>query len=1185
MFSNPYIPHPHTAGIIRSLEDKGNKVFHLKGLSGSSRAALFQAVVSEAKGNHLVLFHDKEEAAYFYTDLVNLEGTPDRTLFFPSSYKRSVQYGQTDEANIITRTQTLKRLNEQRVSSFIVTYAEALLERVMTRAELGRHTLEIKTGETLGMEFLQEVLETYHFQLVDFVFEPGQYAIRGGIADIFSYASSQPCRIDFFGDEVDSIRLFDVETQRSQEQLKRIPVIPNVQWEQEMGEKRVSFLEFIPSNTTIWLDDLELVLDHIRDIWEKTTIGDGGSRETKSVTADGGSRKKNERGTNGSGMEEGSKEGGGIVEGSKEGGSIVGGGIVGGGHSTTLREKDGRSAVEHTAPGSQAGSKDALLVRAELIREKLADHARIEFARPVLPAPAHVWKFNTVPQPPFNKDFGLLARILNENNRNGIHNYILSESSSQLERLRSIFDEVHAGLAYTEGTTTVHEGFTDHDLGVAIYTDHQIFDRYHKFRLHDRFTKKEALSVKELSGLMPGDYVVHVDHGIGKFGGLERIDVNGRKQEAVRLVYKDNDVLFVNIHSLHKISKYKGKEGQAPRVYKLGTGAWQKLKQKTKSKVKDIATELIALYAKRREQKGFAFSPDTYLQRELEASFIYEDTPDQEKATRDFKTGMEAEFPMDRLICGDVGFGKTEVAIRAAFKAVSDSKQVAVLVPTTVLAFQHYNTFKNRLKDFPCTVDYISRFRTAGEQTKIVKRLKEGSLDIIIGTHKLVSQQVKFKDLGLLIIDEEQKFGVSVKEKLKQIKLNVDTLTLTATPIPRTLQFSLMGARDLSIINTPPPNRHPIITELHPFNEEIIREAIEYEVSRGGQVFFIHNRVQNITEVKQMVDSLVPGIRSVIAHGQMEGKQLEKVMLDFMSGDHDVLIATSIIESGLDIPNTNTIIINNAHHFGLSDLHQLRGRVGRSNKKAFCYLFAPHVTLLTPEARRRLKAIEEHSGLGSGFNIAMQDLDIRGAGNLLGAEQSGFIADIGFETYHKILNEAIQELKEGVFSDLFEKEAVDKAGPQQQYARDCQIETDMELLLPESYIANISERMHLYRELDSIETGEALEQFRKMLRDRFGELPSEAEELLNVVRLRWLAMQAGVEKIILKNNALIAYFVSDPDAHFYRSQLFEKIIGNIQRNPGLFRMRQDNDRLSFRVNETGSIDATFRILEQLLTGE
>ena len=1109
MFSNPYHKHPFTPAIVQALQQKDNRLFHLQGLSGSARAALFQAVVSETKGNHLVLFHDKEEAAYFYTDLVSLEKTPDRTLFFPSSYKRSVQYGQTDEANIITRTQTLKRLNEQRVSSFIISYAEALLERVITRAELGRNTLEIRAGDTLSMDFLREVLETYHFQLVDFVYEPGQYAIRGGIADIFSYSASEPVRVDFFGDEVDTIRRFDVESQRSTQQVKRASVIPNVQWEKELGEKRVSFLEFIPANTTIWLDDLELVLKHIEEVHSRTTIDDN---------------------------------------------------------------------------GGAALTKEEMLTRKEVIEEQLEQFTRVEFTRPVLPAPAAQWAFNTTPQPPFNKDFALLARILTENNAAGTNNFILSDSRGQLERLRAIFDEVNPDLQYEEGAFTLHEGFSDHDLQVAVFTDHQIFDRYHKFRLHDRFTKKEALSIKELAGLNPGDYVVHVDHGIGKFGGLERIDVNGRKQEAVRLVYKDNDVLFVNIHSLHKISKYKGKEGQSPRVYKLGTGAWQKLKQKTKSKVKDIAGELIALYAKRREQKGFAFSPDTYLQKELEASFMYEDTPDQLKATVDLKGGMEAEFPMDRLVCGDVGFGKTEVAIRAAFKAVSDSKQVAVLVPTTVLAFQHYNTFKNRLKEFPCSVDYISRFRTAAEQTRILKQLREGSLDIVIGTHKLVGQQVKFKDLGLLIIDEEQKFGVGVKEKLKQIKLNVDTLTLTATPIPRTLQFSLMGARDLSIINTPPPNRHPIITELHSFNEDIIREAIEYEVSRGGQVFLIHNRVQNIAEVKQMVDKLVPGIRSVIAHGQMEGKQLEKVMLGFMEGDHDVLIATSIIESGLDIPNTNTIIINNAHHFGLSDLHQLRGRVGRSNKKAFCYLFAPPVTALTPEARRRLKAIEEYSALGSGFNIAMQDLDIRGAGNLLGAEQSGFIADIGFETYHKILNEAIQELKDGEFAGLFEQEKGEQTVSTRNYTHDCQIDTDLELLLPESYISNVTERMNLYRELDNITTEEELEQFRSMLKDRFGALPGEAGELLNVVRLRWLAMRTGVEKIILKNNTLIAYFVADPDSVFYRSEIFTRIIGNIQRNPKLFRMRQDKDRLSFRVNHAGSIEKAFAILEEMNAG-
>ncbi len=1108
MFQNPYTHHPYTAEIVQALQEKGNNVFHLKGLTGSSKAALFQSVTAALKGNHLVLFHDKEEAAYFYTDLVNLEGSPDRVLFFPSSYKRSVQYRQTDEANIITRTQTLKRLSEQRAASFIISYADAMLERVITRAELGRNTLEIKTGETISMDFLKEVLETYHFQLVDFVYEPGQYAIRGGIADIFSYSSSRPCRIDFFGDEVDTIRFFDIESQRSEEQIKKVFVIPNIQWERELGDKRVSFPEFIPSNTTVWLDDLELISHQMKEIYDKADAG-------------------------------------------------------------------GKANLPLP--------KEELLTSGTIIREQLQEFCRVEFTRPVLTHAAATWQFNTVPQPPFNKDFSLLAQVLTKNCDAGIKNFILSDSNGQLERIRSIFDEINPGLPYEVGNHTLHEGFTDHDLRVAVYTDHQVFDRYHKFRLHDRFTRKEALSVKELSGLHPGDYVVHVDHGIGMFGGLERIEINGKKQETVRLVYKDNDVLFVNIHSLHKISKYKGREGQVPRVYKLGTGAWQKLKQKTKSKIKDIAGELIALYARRREQKGFAFTPDTYLQRELEASFIYEDTPDQLKATNNTKRDMEAEFPMDRLVCGDVGFGKTEVAIRAAFKAATDGKQVAVLVPTTVLAFQHYNTFSSRLKEFPCTVDYLSRFRTAAEQTRIRRQLKEGSLDIIIGTHKLVSQSIQFNDLGLLIIDEEQKFGVAVKEKLKQTKLNVDTLTLTATPIPRTLQFSLMGARDLSIINTPPPNRHPIITELHPFNEELIKEAIEYEVSRGGQVFFIHNRVHNIGEVKEMVDKLVPDVRAVVAHGQMEGKLLEKVMLGFMAGDYDVLIATSIIESGLDIPNTNTIIINNAHHFGLSDLHQLRGRVGRSNKKAFCYLFAPHVTLLTPEARRRLKAIEEHAGLGSGMNIAMQDLDIRGAGNLLGAEQSGFIADIGFETYHKILNEAVQELKDGVFADLFEQEK--ELEVTANFAAECHIDTDLELLLPESYVSNISERMHLYRELDNTSTAAELENFRAMLEDRFGPLPTQAEELLKAVLLRRLSMQAGVEKIILKNQTLIAYFVSNPDSQFYRSESFNRIIANIQRNPKLFRMRQEKERLSLRVNNISSIERAIGILEQLNAGE
>ncbi len=1114
MISNPYSAHPFSTEIVQKLHEKGSAIYQLKGLSGSSKAGLIHSVLSRMKGNHLLLFHDKEDAAYFYTDLVNLEGTHDRTLFFPSSYKRSVQYKQTDEANIITRTQTLRRLNEQRVASFIISYAEAMLERVLTRAELGRHTLEVKTGEKIDREFLEEVLETYNFQAVDFVYEPGQYAIRGGIVDIFSFASSHPYRIDFFGNEVDTIRLFDVETQRSQEQVKKVSVIPNVQWEQELGEKRVSFLEYIPANTTIWLDDAELILDHIRKIFDQTVLD---TQSDKTI------------------------------------------------------------------------EKAEFLANEIHIEEQLQRFSRLEFVRATYPKPEKVWQFNTSPQPQFNKNFELLAENLKNNSKAGYTNYILSENAGQIDRLRAIFNEINPEVIFEDIKSTIHEGFTDDDLKFSIYTDHQIFERYHKFKLNERFTKKEALSIKELTGLHPGDYVVHVDHGIGIFGGLERIEMNGKMQESVRLVFKDNDVLYVNIHSLHRISKYKGKEGKAPRVYKLGTGAWQKLKQKTKNKVKDIAGELIALYAKRREQKGFTFTPDTYLQRELESSFIYEDTPDQSKATSDVKEGMEASFPMDRLVCGDVGFGKTEIAIRAAFKAVSDSKQVAVLVPTTILALQHYNTFKNRLKDFPCSVDYISRMRSNADQKAILKKLSEGKLDIIIGTHKLANETVKFKDLGLLIIDEEQKFGVSVKEKLKQLKLNVDTLTLTATPIPRTLQFSLMGARDLSIINTPPPNRHPIITELHPFNEAIIKEAIEYELNRGGQVFFIHNRVQNIQEVKIMIDKLVPGARSVIAHGQMDGKTLENVILSFMDGVHDVLIATTIIESGIDIPNTNTIIINNAHHFGLSDLHQLRGRVGRSNKKAFCYLFSPPLTMVTPEARRRLKAIEEFSSLGSGFNIAMQDLDIRGAGNLLGGEQSGFITDIGFETYHKILNEAIQELKDGVFKDLFDTGNDSGEGGKTEeirnYSNDCHIDTDLELLLPDNYVSNVSERIHLYRELDNISHEDGLIEYRKMLEDRFGVLPSETEELLQVVQLRWLALRTGVEKIILKNNTLITFFVSNPDSLFYRSPVFGRVIQNIQAKQKLFRMRQDKERLSLRINNVRSISETFRILEQLQAGE
>jgi transcription-repair coupling factor (superfamily II helicase) len=1105
---NPYSSHPHFPALTASLEAGDQKVQYLDGLSGSSRSALIHACLSEVKGAHLIVFQDKEEAAYFYTDLVTLDGSPDRTLFFPSSYKRSVQYQQTDEANIITRTQTLRRLSERRVASFIVSYAEALVESVVTRKQLGESTLEIKQGEKIDMAFLEEVLQTYGFQLVDFVYEPGQYAIRGGITDVFSYASSHPCRIDFFDDEVDSIRIFDTDTQRSLETVKKVNIIPNIQWETEMGEKRISFLEYIPQGTTLWLDNPDLVTEHIETLYSRTEL---------------------------------------------------------------------ESESEHKI------DKALFLRSGNEIRSQMDLFPQLIFGIANRDKALNTWHFATSPQPAFHKNFELLTTHLKEHSEEGYSMHVLSDNEKQLERLRAIFDEIDPELQYHTVSETIHEGYTDHDLKLSFYTDHQIFERYHKFRFHDRFSKKESVSVKELIGLNPGDYVVHVDHGIGIFGGLEKIDVNGKIQEAIKLVYKDQDVLYVNIHSLHRITKYKGKDTGPPKIYKLGSGAWQKLKSNTKKKVQDIARELILLYARRKDQEGFAFSVDTYLQQELESSFIYEDTPDQLKATEDVKAGMEAIFPMDRLVCGDVGFGKTEVAIRAAFKAVTDSKQVAVLVPTTILAFQHNKTFRERLKGFPCTVDYLSRFRSPADQRKILTKLKEGKIDILIGTHKLVGKEIEFKDLGLLIIDEEQKFGVSVKEKLKQLKLNVDTLTLTATPIPRTLQFSLMGSRDLSIINTPPPNRHPIMTELHSFNEEIIKEAIEYEVSRGGQVFFIHNRVQNILEIKEIIDRVAPEVRSVVAHGQMEGRKLESVMLDFMQGDYDVLIATTIVESGLDIPNANTIIINNGQNFGLSDLHQLRGRVGRSNKKAFCYIFAPPVTLLSQEARRRLKAVEEFSTLGSGFNIALQDLDIRGAGNLLGAEQSGFIADIGFDTYNRILNEAIAELKENEFSELYDKPA-EKEEVNTLFLTDCHIDTDLELLFPDHYVSNIAERVELYRKLDAIKDEKGLDEYREMLLDRFGVLPAPSEELLKVVELRWLAQRTGVEKIVLKKSIQITYFVSNPESPFYRSQKFKEVIGNIQANPGIFRMREDQEKLSLRSDQVNSVEEAYQIVLRLNNG-
>lgn len=1050
--------------------------------------------------------NDKEEAAFFYNDLAQFLPA-EKLFFFPSSYKRSVQYGQTLPDAVVQRTDVLNLLPSleqvKDIDVVIVTYPDALFEKVATAADIAQNTLKLSVGEKVSTDFLTEVLYEYGFTRTEFVYEPGQFSQRGSIIDIFSYSNSLPYRIDFFGDEVESIRTFDVDDQLSKEMLKSITITPNLNIDFSAGSKCL-LTECLPKSTVVFLNDIEVVVGRMNELFE----------------------------------------------------------II-------------------TSEGDDAGNQ--LFASGSDFFRQMQDFSIVEFGIRQQLKPNLVVEFSTSPQPPFRKNFELLGQSIVEHAEKGYQTLIVAQNTAQHQRLTSIFESINQEVKFTPVELSLHEGFVDHSLKLCIYTDHQIFDRYHKYRLKHEMSRSNSLSMQELMSLQVGDYVVHIDHGIGVFGGLVKTNVSGKQQEAVRLIYKDNDTLFVNIHNLHRISKYRGKEAEAPKVYKLGSGAWQKLKQNTKRKVKDIAKELIALYAKRKAEKGFAFSPDTYMQQELEASFIYEDTPDQQKATVAVKDDMQSEIPMDRLVCGDVGFGKTEVAVRAAFKAVADSKQVAILVPTTILALQHYQTFKSRLANFPCSVDFISRMKSAKNQKETLVRLAEGKVDILIGTHALLGSNVKFKDLGLMIVDEEQKFGVAAKEKLKKFRVNVDTLTLTATPIPRTLQFSLMGARDLSIINTPPPNRHPIATELHTFNTAIIKEAIEYEVSRGGQVFFVHNRVQNIGEVQHMIAKICPNITTVVAHGQMEPAKLEKTMLDFIVGDYDVLISTTIIESGLDIPNANTIIVNNAQMFGLSDLHQLRGRVGRSNKKAFCYLLAPPLETLTNEARRRLKAVEEFSELGSGFSIAMQDLDIRGAGNMLGAEQSGFIAEIGFETYHKILDEAIHELKHEEFSDVFENEIKAEKKDWMPSTTDCHIETDMELLIPDSYVSSIPERMRLYREIDLIASQDDLSAFEQRLRDRFGSMPEQVVELLNVVKLRWLAVSLGIEKVTLKNEMLIAYFISNQLSPFYRSQQFADIIAAIQRSSGLFQLKEARDRLSLTAKKVKNVDNALHALQQLVT--
>ena len=1110
---NFFESHPHCNTIVAGTRGEGKAKFSLQNLQASAAALFAASCFEKYNETYLFVLDDKEEAAYFYNDLLNAfsahEDAKKKILFFPSAYKRSVQYSKPDSANIVMRTEVLSRLGAKK-NSLVISYPEALLEKVITHNKLISNTLQVNIGDAIGIDFLVEVLVEYEFERVDFVYEAGQYAVRGSIVDIFSFSNDYPFRVDFFGDEVETIRTFDIVNQLSKARLDQIAIIPDIQ--SGSDENRESFLKFISPQSLIWLKDTHFLVEKLDALYSEIF--------TKS---------ENEL------------------------------------------------------------HKNQIVSGKELF-QNLYDFSVVEFSDKPAFEPKQVLHFKQSPQLDFNKDFNLLAKNLAEKHLQGYTNYFLSENEKQIERLESIFQSIdnQEDVKFFSIQNIIHTGFIEHDLKICFYTDHQIFKRYHKFQLKDsrRSEAKQAITLQEIHGLQPGDYVVHVDHGVGQFGGLQKVEINGKMQESIRLIYKNKDVLFVSIHSLHRIAKYRGKEGIPPKLHKLGSKLWQRLKTKTKSKVKDIAKELIALYAKRKQQQGFSFSADSYMQDELESSFMYEDTPDQLKATIDVKRDMENFIPMDRLVCGDVGFGKTEIAVRAAFKAVADNKQVAVLVPTTILALQHAKTFEKRLHDFPCTVDYISRLKTTKAQRETLKKLAEGKIDIIIGTHRLIGKDVIFKDLGLLIIDEEQKFGVAVKEKLKHLKLNVDTLTLTATPIPRTLQFSLMGARDLSLIHTPPPNRYPILTELLTFNEDAIRDAINYEIERNGQVFFVNNRVQNIYEIEALINRICPTVRTVVAHGQMEGKKLEKIMLDFISEEYGVLIATTIIESGLDIPNANTIIINNAQNFGLGDLHQLRGRVGRSNKKAFCYLLSPPLSSLTPEARRRLKAISNFSELGSGFNISLQDLDIRGAGNMLGGEQSGFIADIGFETYQRILNEAIVELRENEYQNILSteenpEEKLSEMSFDVKYVSDCHIDTDLQLLFTDEYIANISERVKLYRQLDNIETEENLSIFRSELIDRFGNLPKSGQELLEVVRLRWLAIDLGIEKIILKNRKMILYFVSKPESPFYESETFGRVLQYVQKHQQKCQMKQQNGKLSLVFKQIAKIKSAIQILKSM----
>ena len=1067
----------------------------ITGLVGSSLSFMVHSLFKKSELPFLILCNNKEEAAYYLNDLEQLLN-PEDVLFYPSSYRRPYQIEETDNANVLLRAEVLNRINSRKKPAIIVSYAEAIFEKVVTRKELEKNTLKLSVEDKFSIDFINETLFEYNFKRVDFVTEPGEFSVRGGIIDVFSFSNENPYRIEFFGNEIDSIRSFDVETQLSIEKQKKISIIPNVE-NKLLQESRESFLDYSNEKTVLCIQNTELLGQQLDKLFDKANEA----------------------------FEKLSKD------------------------------------IQHAPP-------EELFLNQKQFLKRALDFSVIELhANAVFKTDTKV-EFHMQPQPSFNKQFDLLLHNLNENHFNGYKNYLCCSNTNQANRFHDIFEDIDAENSesirkqYKTMVLPLFEGFIDEENQIACYTDHQIFERYHKFSIKNGYSKKQTITLKELTSLSVGDYVTHIDHGIGKFGGLQKIQVEGKTQEAIKLVYADNDIVYVSIHSLHKISKYNGKDGTPPKIYKLGSTAWKTLKQKTKARVKHIAFNLIQLYAKRRLDKGFQFAPDSYLQKELESSFIYEDTPDQITATLDVKIDMESERPMDRLVCGDVGFGKTEVAIRAAFKAVDNGKQVAILVPTTILAYQHYRTFSERLKDMPVTVNYLNRFRTAKQKSETLQKLQEGKVDILIGTHQLVNKNVVFKDLGLLIIDEEQKFGVNVKDKLKTIATNVDTLTLTATPIPRTLQFSLMAARDLSVITTPPPNRYPIETQVIRFNEEVIRDAISYEIQRGGQVFFINNRIENIKEIAGMIQRLVPGAKVGIGHGQMEGKKLEELMLAFMEGEFDVLVATTIIESGLDVPNANTIFINNANNFGLSDLHQMRGRVGRSNKKAFCYFITPPYSMMTGEAQKRITALEQFSELGSGFNIAMKDLEIRGAGDLLGGEQSGFINEIGFDTYQKIMNEAIDELKENEFKDLYQEENDIET---KEFVKDIQIDTDFELLFPDEYINNITERLNLYNELSQIKDEATLQKYEQKLIDRFGALPKPAIALLNSVRIKWKATAMGIERLLMKQGKMVGYFIGDQQSDFYQSTRFTNVLQFAQRNATVCKMKEKETKNGLRL--------------------